>query len=52
VPSLIALPQAITGEVEAEAYRSLAGRNLQRGHGYGLAPGRALRVGWGDAAQR
>ena len=28
VPSLIALPHAITGEVEAEAHRSLAGRAL------------------------
>jgi Animal haem peroxidase len=41
-PSLIALPQAITGEVEVEAYRSLAGRDLQRGHAYGLPSGESV----------
>jgi Animal haem peroxidase len=47
-PSLIALPQAITGEVEAEAYRSLAGRDLQRGHAYGLPSGESVARAMGE----
>jgi hypothetical protein len=40
--SLIELPQAITGAVEEEAYRSLAGRDLERGQGTGLPSGEAV----------
>src|SRR5205807_2882398 len=45
--SLIELPQAITGEVSEAAYRSLAARDLQRGHGIGLPSGEdvARRMG-------
>ncbi len=46
--SLIALPQAITGEVEAEAHRSLAGRDLQRGHAYGLPSGESVARAMGE----
>jgi hypothetical protein len=49
VPSLIALPQAITGEVELEAYRSLAGRDLQRGHAYGLPSGENVARAMGES---
>jgi Animal haem peroxidase len=48
VPSLIALPDAITGEVEAEAHRSLAGRDLQRGHAYGLPSGESVARAMGE----
>jgi Animal haem peroxidase len=48
VSSLIALPQAITGEVEVEAYRSLAGRDLQRGHAYGLPSGESVARAMGE----
>jgi hypothetical protein len=48
VPSLIALPQAITGEVELEAHRSLAGRDLQRGHAYGLPSGESVARAMGE----
>jgi hypothetical protein len=37
--SLIELPQAITGALDDEAYRSLAARDLQRGEGTGLPSG-------------
>jgi hypothetical protein len=40
--SLIQLPQAITGAVDEEAYRSLATRDLQRGQGTGLPSGEAV----------
>jgi hypothetical protein len=40
--SLIELPQAITGGVEADADHSLAVRDLQRGQAYGLPSGEAL----------
>jgi hypothetical protein len=40
--SLIELPQAITGEVSDGAYRSLAVRDLQRGHGIGLPSGESV----------
>jgi Animal haem peroxidase len=40
--SLIELPQAITGAVEEEAYRSLAARDLERGLGTGLPSGEAV----------
>lgn len=40
--SLIELPLAITGEVEVEAYHSLAVRDLQRGQGVGLPSGEAV----------
>jgi Animal haem peroxidase len=46
--SLIALPQAITGEVEVEVYRSLAGRDLQRGHAYGLPSGESVARAMGE----
>ena len=48
VPSLIALPHAITGEVDIEAYRSLAGRDLQRGHAYGLPSGESVARAMGE----
>jgi len=41
-PSLIGLPQAITGDVDVEAYHSLAARDLQRGHAVGLPSGEAV----------
>jgi hypothetical protein len=37
--SLINLPVEVTGEVDDEAYRSLAARDLQRGHAIGLPSG-------------
>jgi hypothetical protein len=40
--SLIELPQAITGAVDDAAYRSLAARDLVRGHGTGLPSGEAV----------
>ena len=40
--SLIELPEAITGAVEDEAYRSLAARDLERGKGTGLPSGEAV----------
>jgi hypothetical protein len=40
--SLIELPQAITGAVDEAAYRSLAGRDLERGQGTGLPSGEAV----------
>ncbi|HET7093334.1 MAG TPA: peroxidase family protein [Thermomicrobiales bacterium] len=40
--SLMALPQAITGDVEDDAYRSLAARDLERGQGTGLPSGEAV----------
>jgi Animal haem peroxidase len=47
--SLIELPAAITGEVELDAYRSLAGRDLERGHAYGLPSGEAVAEAMGEA---
>jgi Animal haem peroxidase len=40
--SLIALPQAISGVGEADAYASLANRDLQRGQAVGLPSGEAV----------
>jgi hypothetical protein len=40
--SLITLPVQITGEVDDEAYHSLAARDLQRGHAIGLPSGEAV----------
>jgi hypothetical protein len=40
--SLIQLPQAITGVVEEDAYRSLAARDLERGQGTGLPSGESV----------
>jgi hypothetical protein len=48
VRSLIALPQAITGEVEVDAYRSLAGRDLQRGNAYGLPSSESVARAMGE----
>ena len=48
VPSLIALPDAITGPVEVDAHRSLAGRDLQRGHAYGLPSGESVARAMGE----
>jgi hypothetical protein len=42
VPSLICLPEAISGEVSHAAYASLAARDLQRGHGLGLPSGESV----------
>jgi hypothetical protein len=47
--SLIELPAAITGEVELEAFQSLAGRDLQRGHSYGLPSGESVAEAMGEA---
>lgn len=46
--SLTALPEAITGEVEVEAYRSLAGRDLQYGHAYALPSGKSVARAMGE----
>jgi hypothetical protein len=46
--SLIELPAAITGEVEVAAYQSLAGRDLERGHAYGLPSGEAVAQAMGE----
>jgi Animal haem peroxidase len=46
--SLIELPTAITGESEQQAYQSLAGRDLQRGHAYGLPSGEAVASAMGE----
>jgi hypothetical protein len=40
--SLIQLPEALTGAVDDEAYRSLAARDLERGQGTGLPSGEAV----------
>jgi hypothetical protein len=48
VRSLIELPMAVTGEVEVDAYRSLAGRDLERGHAYGLPSGEAVAEAMGE----
>jgi hypothetical protein len=47
--SLIELPAAITGDVELDAYQSLAGRDLERGHAYGLPSGEAVASAMGEA---
>jgi hypothetical protein len=47
--SLIELPAAITGEVEVDAYQSLAGRDLERGHAYGLPSGESVAEAMGEA---
>lgn len=46
--SLIDLPLAITGDVEVEAYHSLAVRDLQRGQGLGLPSGEAVARRMGE----
>jgi Animal haem peroxidase len=46
--SLIELPAAITGEVEVDAYHSLAGRDLARGSSYGLPSGEAVADAMGE----
>lgn len=48
VHSLIELPTAVTGEVDVDAYRSLAGRDLQRGGAYGLPAGEAVAGAMGE----
>jgi hypothetical protein len=40
--ALVNLPVAITGDVEVEAFHSLAGRDLQRGHAVGLPSGETV----------
>jgi hypothetical protein len=47
--SLIELPLAITGEVEVDAYHSLAVRDLQRGHSLGLPSGETVAQRMGIA---
>lgn len=47
--SLIALPAEITGDVDEAAYRSLAGRDLQRGQATGLPSGEAVAAALGEA---
>ena len=49
VRSLIEMPVAVTGEVEVDAYRSLAGRDLERGHAYGLPSGEAVAEAMGES---
>ena len=46
--ALVELPAAITGEVEVEGYRSLAGRDLQRGFGLGLPSGEEVARAFGE----
>jgi Animal haem peroxidase len=46
--SLIALPQTISGVGEADAYASLANRDLQRGQAIGLPSGEAVARALGD----
>ncbi len=46
--ALVELPAAITGDVEREGYRSLAGRDLQRGFGLGLPSGEAVARAFGE----
>jgi len=46
--SLIELPAAITGESDEQAYRSLAGRDLERGHAYGLPSGESVAEAMGE----
>jgi Animal haem peroxidase len=46
--SLIELPTALTGESAQQAYQSLAGRDLQRGHSYGLPSGEAVARAMGE----
>ena len=46
--ALVELPAAITGEVEQEGYRSLAGRDLQRGFGLGLPSGETVARAFGE----
>lgn len=48
VPSLIHLPEQITGDVEAEEHRSLAVRDLQRGVATGLPSGEAVATAMGE----
>ena len=48
VPSLINLPEQITGDVEAEEHRSLAIRDLQRGVATGLPSGEAVAEAMGE----
>ena len=45
--SLIELPAAITGESDEAAYRSLAGRDLERSQSYGLPSGEAVAAAMG-----
>jgi hypothetical protein len=46
--SLIELPREITGDVEIEAYHSLAVRDLQRGHALGLPSGQIVAEAMGE----
>jgi hypothetical protein len=48
--SLIGLPVAITGDVDVDAYHSLAARDLQRGAAIGLPSGEAVARAMGAAA--
>jgi Animal haem peroxidase len=45
--SLLRLPLSITGEVEVDAYHSLASRDLQRGRAIGLPSGEAVAAAIG-----
>ena len=46
--ALVELPAAVTGDVEHEGHRSLAGRDLQRGFGLGLPSGEAVARAFGE----
>jgi len=48
VASLIALPVALTGETDEDAYHSLAVRDLERGEGVGLPSGEAVARAMGE----
>ena len=50
VSALIALPVALTGECEVEAFHSLAVRDLERGQGVGLPSGEAIADYLGEDA--
>ena len=48
VAALIRLPHEITGDVEVDAYRSLAARDLERGYALGLPSGEAVARAMGE----
>ncbi len=49
IKSLIELPIAISGNVDVDAYRSLASRDLERGHAYGLPSGEDVARAMGES---
>ena len=47
-PALIALPEAVTGQVDVAAFHSLAARDLQRGQALGLPAGEDVARAMGE----